>query len=236
MNHDAEVRAVLLRHAIPARAMPGSYVCTACLAGAHSERERLAQLAGLGSGDGGRDPALLLCAGHLADAAVAAGRGGGVRALLAWQADCHAASLSRPSAPRPGRSAGNPAAWLRAARRRPAGPGDCTVCRARSDAAGRALDDVREGLRAAPRARDRRVTLCVRHLLSLRTADPRAGQVTARGAVEHADMLIAELTEAFRKDTWAHRAEARGPEMTAWRRAAAFLDGSVFCGCPPRQT
>ncbi len=54
--------------------------------------------------------------------------------------------------------------------------------------------------------------------------------------MEHADMLIAELTEAFSKNTWAHRYETRGPEMTAWRRAAAFLDGGVFCGCPPRET
>jgi hypothetical protein len=32
--------------------------------------------------------------------------------------------------------------------------------------------------------------------------------------------------------TWAHRNDARGVEMTAWRRAAVFLDGSVFGGCP----
>ena len=57
-----------------------------------------------------------------------------------------------------------------------------------------------------------------------------------RRRVEHADMLIAELNEAFSKNTWAHRHEPRGPEMTAWRRAAAFLDGAVFCGCPPRGT
>jgi hypothetical protein len=60
--------------------------------------------------------------------------------------------------------------------------------------------------------------------------------VAAGGAVERADMLIAELDEAFSKNTWAHRHETRGPEMTAWRRAAAFLDGGVFCGCPPRET
>ena len=56
-----------------------------------------------------------------------------------------------------------------------------------------------------------------------------------RAAVDHADRLIAELTEAYRKNTWAHRAEARGPEMTAWLRAAAFLDGSIFCGSVPRE-
>lgn len=36
---------------------------------------------------------------------------------------------------------------------------------------------------------------------------------------------------AVRKGTWAHRHEATGPEMTAWQRAASFLDGGVFCGC-----
>jgi len=46
-------------------------------------------------------------------------------------------------------------------------------------------------------------------------------------------MLIAELNEAFGKSTWARRHEIRDPEMSAWRRAAAFLDGNVFCGCPP---
>ena len=235
MDRDAEARAVL-REAIPATAMPGSYVCTICVAGAHSERDCLSQLPGLASGGNAQDPALLLCAGHLADAALAAGRGGGTRALLAWQADCLAASFSRPPASRAGRSAGNPAAWFRAARRRPGVLADCAVCLASSHAAGQALDDVSSGLRAAPHAHDRWFTLCVRHLFTLRAADPWAGQVTARGAVEHADLLIAELTEAFRKNTWAHRAEARGEEMTAWRRAAAFLDGSVFCGYPPRQT
>jgi hypothetical protein len=58
--------------------------------------------------------------------------------------------------------------------------------------------------------------------------------VTEGGAVVRAEMLIAELNEAFSKSTWARRHETRGPEMTASRRAVAFLDGSVFCGCPPR--
>ena len=73
----------------------------------------------------------------------------------------------------------------------------------------------------------RRVPLCVRHLLGLRALDPWAGHVTAGGAVERADILIAELNEAFSKNTWAHRHEPRGPEMTAWRRAAALAAGST---------
>ena len=69
-------------------------------------------------------------------------------------------------------------------------------------------------------------------MLALRAADPSAGQVAAPSAAAHADRLIAELSEAFRKNTWASRQETHGPEMTAWRRAAAFLDGAVFCGGP----
>jgi hypothetical protein len=72
--------------------------------------------------------------------------------------------------------------------------------------------------------------------LGLRAADPWAGHVTASGAIERADRLIAELDQAFTNGTWAHRHQPQGPEMTAWRRAAAFLDGGVFCGCPPRGT
>ncbi len=63
-----------------------------------------------------------------------------------------------------------------------------------------------------------------------------AGHVTASSAIERADRLIAELDQAFTNGTWAHRHQPRGPEMTAWRRAAAFLDGGVFCGCLPRGT
>ena len=63
--------------------------------------------------------------------------------------------------------------------------------------------------------------------------DRQAGHVAARGAAEQAGLLIAELSEAFFKNTWAHRHDPQGPEMTAWRRTAAFLDGQVFCGGPP---
>ncbi len=47
-------------------------------------------------------------------------------------------------------------------------------------------------------------------------------------------LTLYRAAEAFRKGTWANRQEARGREMTAWRRAAAFLDGGVFCGGPAR--
>lgn len=233
-DDDAEVRAVL-RQAIPASVRPGSDVCVACVAAARAERDHLARMSRANGGRGQEDCLVLLCAGHLRDAAGLAARGG-MLSLLAWQADCHAARLSRIPAPSPRWTAGIPASWRRAARGHAANPGDCAVCQDREDAEQRAVDEFLEVLRGSPLVHDRRAMLCVRHLLGLRAADPWAGQVTAHGAVERADVLIAELNEAFRKDTWAHRHEARGPEMTAWQRAAAFLDGSVFCGCPPRET
>ncbi len=52
-------------------------------------------------------------------------------------------------------------------------------------------------------------------------------------AISRTDLLVAELEEAFRKRTWAHRHQPRGPEMTAWQRAAAFIDGRVYGGGPP---
>jgi hypothetical protein len=152
----------------------------------------------------------LLCAGHLNDLIVLAGQSGAA-SLLAWQADC----LPR------GRRVG------RADR--------CPVCLAAEDAAQQAIADLRGWLRASHQVPGCRVPLCVRHLLVLRTLDPWAGRVTGPGGVERADTLAAELDHAFGKNTWAHRLEAKGPEMTAWRRAVAFLDGGVPCGCAARQ-
>jgi fructose-specific component phosphotransferase system IIB-like protein len=227
-DHDADVRAVL-RQAAPPSARPGSGACLACLAAARSENTLLTQILRT-TGRGQRDD-LLLCAGHLGDLVVLAGQPGAA-SVLAWQAACLAAGLTRP-APSPGRKLGAPVGWLRSGRRRAAGPDGCPVCLATQGAAHRAIDDLRASLRASRVASHRWAPLCVRHLLGLRAADPWAGHATARGAVARADILVAELNEAFSKNTWARRHEARGPEMTAWRRAAAFLDGSVFCGCPP---
>ena len=127
------------------------------------------------------------------------------------------------------------AGWLRTRRGRGA-PDGCRICQASEDAARRVVDDLRASLRAPHPVPGRQASLCVRHLLGLSALDPWAGHIAAPGAVEHADRLIAELDQAFSKNTWAHRHEARGPEMTAWRRAAVFLDGRAFCGCLPRET
>jgi len=226
-GHDADTRAVL-RGALPVAVPPGSGACAACLAAGRGEHARLARIAGSG-GQHQSDASVLLCAGHLSDLIILAGQSA-APPLLAWQASSLAATL-----PRPGQSPGRPTGWLRF-RRGGAGPGPCPVCLEAVAAAQRAIDDLRAWLRAGPPDADHGVPLCVRHLLSLKAADPWAGQVTAAGAIDRADLLIAELDRAFTNSTWAHRHEARGPETTAWRRAAAFLDGGVFCGCPPRRT
>lgn len=232
-GHDAGVR-VMLRDALPAAALPGSGACAACLAAGRSEQAHLARMAG-GSDRSQPDRRLLLCAGHLGDLAVQPRRPG-AEPLLAWQAGCLAAALIRPGSS-PGRKPG-PAGWpwLRSRRRPAAGLDDCPVCLASEAAAERAVDDLRTCLRATPGVPGRQVPLCVRHILGLKAADPWAGQMTAPGAVERADLLIAELDQAFASGTRAHRHQARGPEKTAWRRAAAFLDGGVFCGSPPRSS
>jgi hypothetical protein len=220
----------VLRKAVPATALPCSGACAACLAAARSEASQLAWI-GRGSDRGRPDRRLLLCSGHLSDLIVVASqRDAG--SLLAWQAGSLAAALTRPvSPPRRG-----PAGWLRPRRRHSAGLGACPVCLAGEAAARRAVDELRARLRSAYPVPGRLVPLCVRHLLGLRAADPWAGQVTAAGAIERADTLMAELDQAFTNGTWAHRHQLRGPEMTAWRRAAAFLNGGVFCGCPPSGT
>ncbi len=226
-DHDADTRAVL-RDALPAGTLPGSGMCAACLAAGRSEASHLARIA-RSSDRGQPDRRLLQCAAHLSDLLVLAGqREAG--SLLAWQAESLAASLTRPPPRR--RSDG----WLRSRRRHAPGLGACPVCLASEAAAQRAVDDLAATLRSAHPGAGRLVPLCVRHLLGLRAADPWAGHVTASGAIERADRLIAELDQAFTNGTWAHRHQPRGPEMTAWRRAAAFLDGGVFCGCPPRGT
>ena len=220
-DYDADMRVVLRQSA-----RPGSYVCIACLATSHSENDLLAGILRAG-GRGQPDSRLLLCAGHLGDLVVLAGQRDAT-ALLAWQAGCLAAGLTGRRSPTAG-----PPGWLRFRRRRRGGPQHCPVCRAGQEAARRAVDGVRVSLRAPRPVPGSRTPLCVRHLLDLRAMDPRAGHVAAQGAAEQADVLIAQLGEAFFKSTWAHRHDPRGPEMTAWRRAAAFLDGGVFCGGPP---
>ena len=230
-DRDAAARAALRQAA--SRVLPGPSMCAACHAGSQAENDCLARIARRG-GHGVPDPRLVLCAGHLSDLMVSSGQRDAA-SLLTWQATSLVAGLTgRPGGQR-GRNLGRPADWLRP-RRRAGSPGSCAVCQSAADAAQQAVGELRAALRAARPAPGCQVPLCIRHLLSLKAADPWAGRVAVPAAAERAGALIAELDEAFGKGTWARRCEASGPEMTAWRRAAAFLDGNVFCGCPPRET
>lgn len=218
-DHDTD-RRTALRQAARASAPPGSQVFVACLAAIRSEDDWLGHVLRVprGSDPGRPDGRLLLCGGHLGDAAALAGPRG-APSLLAWQADCLAAGLARQHVP---------AGWLRSRRIRGGSAADgCPVCQASEDAAQQAVNGLRASLPASHPVPGRQAPLCVRHLLALGALDPWAGRVITPGAVEHAKLLIAELDQAFSKNTWAHRHEAKGPEMTAWRRAAAFLDGRV---------
>jgi hypothetical protein len=225
-DHDADVR-TMLRRAAATTARPGPGSCVACLAAARSESDRLAWILRTAS-PGQPDRRLLLCAAHLNDVTAATGQRD-APSLLAWQAGCLAAAVHQGHASSARRKLGAPASWIRPGRRAD-GSDPCPVCLATLDAAYRAVDDLRASLRASHPAPYCQAPLCVRHLLDLRALDPTAGHLTAGGAVERAEVLITELNEAFGKSTWARRHEARGQEMTAWRRAAAFVDGGVFCG------
>jgi hypothetical protein len=213
-DRDAETRAVLRRALPPPDALVRT-ACPSCLAGARAEHAGLAQLPGLASD--GPDPAFTLCAYHLADAATAAGASAGLRTLLTWQERCLAARLRAGSR------------WSLAGQRRRDPGADCTVCRAREDAAGHALGEL-----SRPARPERAAALCVRHHLTLRVADPRAGKVLASAAVGRADELMAELADAFDRAARARNQGIRAVESGVWRHAAAFLDGAVFGGCPPR--
>jgi hypothetical protein len=235
-DYDADTRA-RLRAALPPEGSFPAGTCPACLTAARAELTKLTVLA-RPAGTGARWPGgpgdvscrqLCLCPAHLRDAALASRSD--AAALLARQAEYQAAALTR---------LGQPTAWWQggySARRRdgppsPAADDGCPVCQAREQAARQELRECRAGPQAVT-AHGGALPLCVRHVLALRAVDPAAGTAAAAAAAEHAGALIGELTEAFRKGAWAFRHESRGTEMTAWRRAAAFLDGGVFGGCLP---
>ena len=224
-DNDAEVRAVL-RQQVPAPGASAPGACPACLAAAQAERDRLAHLSALAGNSGHAAPEMSLCPEHLADAAGQASRSSSLRPLLVWQAESMAARLHS------GRPAPRALGPLLAGRSQNRKSG-CPVCRAGSFAAQRALSAVRDAVRTVPQASQDGEAICVRHLLILRKDDARAGEAIARGHVEAAGLLIRDLVDAFEQNTWTRR---RGSDLdtSAYRRAAAFLDGRVFGGCPPR--
>jgi uncharacterized Zn finger protein (UPF0148 family) len=216
-DQDTQARAVL-RASIPAAGIQAPTACGPCLAAMAAEGDSLARLPIRARGSSDDQAAPALCAGHLADAAALAAAAGGLRDLLTGQA---AATIARTRLS------------IGAIRRRPAwrardGATSCPVCGARREAEREALARASRVLREPPPHERRSRPLCARHCLVLRKVDERAAVVAARAAAETADLLAAELAEEFERTTWARRAGAPVAEATAWRRAAAFLDGTVF--------
>jgi hypothetical protein len=226
--------------------------CPVCLPAAQAERDALAQLGDLAGG--ARAPGRSWpgpCPAHLREACADL-TGGGQRLLEmqleqcdAWLAGLSSAAglraavrlRSRLRGSSPGYGTGHPAA--------------CPACEAWSATASSASEQLLRALATGTAAhpdhpegrpahgpaaarRPRAPRLCLRHVLALRQRDPRAAGPAVRAAASAAESLVAELEEAFRKRTWTHRQEERGREMTAWRRAAAFIDGRVYGGGPPR--
>jgi hypothetical protein len=153
-------------------------------------------------------PSAGLCPEHLRDACT----GPGGAQLLAAEAKRALAWLAETASP-PGRFAKLPA--------RPRRRTDvCLVCRS----VGTPGDQAVRALHANP---DQPPQMCLRHVIALRDRDSRAAGPFIRPTADRTRALLAELEEASRKRSWPHRHEPRGPEMTAWRRAASFVDGRI---------
>jgi len=247
---DAEIR-VRLRAALPASPafcaqaasppdVPGTGdVCPVCLTAARAERDVLARAVGAAAA-GALDPLWAgLCPAHLHEMSEGtAGRPepmSAAGAVLALQAERARARLAGLPSPAGWRGAFSPFAGRRQAPRGGSGQGACPACQAWHDAASSAVGrllEIRQDL-PADGAVAQEPRLCLRHLMSLRQQDPRNTDAAVRVAARRAESLVRELEEAFRKRAWAHRHEPRGREMTAWRRAAALVDGRVYSGGPP---
>jgi hypothetical protein len=223
-DQDAQARAVL-RASMPTAGSQLPTACGACLAAVVAERDGLARLPiCAGGAPAGGQAAPVLCAGHLADAATLPATAGALGDLLIGQAVATIARTRLSSGP---------------LRRRPAWrerdvATRCPVCRARSEAEREALAGASRVPRQPPPHAHRTKPFCVRHCLALRRLNERAAVAAARDAAATADLLAAELAEEFERTTWARRAGAPAMEPTAWRKAAAFLDGTVFGAGPPR--
>jgi hypothetical protein len=221
---DADVR-IRLRASLPPGPPRSGDLCPPCLAAALAERAVLAS------------PQVGLCPAHLHEACSDAG-GGGHGPLSPAAAQVLTLNSERPASwldgiAEPVGLAGA-ALGLIGRRRDPchgAGAGQCPACRAASAAAARwlgAWSAATDAPSAVPVPR-----LCLRHVMSLRPRDPRAAGAAAPAAAAATAMILEELEEALRKRAWANRNEPRGREMTAWRRAAALIDGRIYGGGQP---
>ena len=218
-DHDAQIR-VRLRAALPAEPPPSAGPCRGCHAVALAERDGLAQ------------PGAVLCPAHLREAC--SGLPGSDHVALS-PAAAQALKLDSErsvswliqvsSVSRLGAAVGKLARVHRAG----VVTADCLGCSAAKTAAECWL-----AAGAAGPAAGRTDRLCLRHVMSLRRRDPGGARAAVQAAADETAAILADLEEAFGKRAWARRHEPRGPEMTAWLRAAALIDGRVFGGGPAR--
>lgn len=247
---DAEVR-VRLRAALPAAPAfsaqtafrPGvrgiGAVCAVCLTAAQTERDVLASAADHATGDRMLNRSRAgLCPAHLHEACaypIGDARPSAAGEVLALHAERSRAWLTELAAPTSVQAVFRQLTCRYRGRRRDKDPGECPACHAWNDAAGSAAVRLLEMLRAWPAdsAGAHEPMLCLRHVISLRQQDPRTADAAVQMAARRAESLVTELEEGFRKRAWANRHEQRGREMTAWRRAAALVDGRVYGGGHP---
>ncbi len=110
--------------------------------------------------------------------------------------------------------------------------GRCGGCTAWDTAARRTLELLLAGLADRPTAQRYQAAhgLCLHHVLTL--GDGLSAPLPAEVLQARLGVLAWELAEVQRKHAWAVRYEPAGTEAAAWWRAAALLDGRVFCGGP----
>jgi hypothetical protein len=203
----------------------GPWTCSVCWAAADAERVRLAEASLPSDSQPGTVPADCMCGPHLRDV------DGGATGTLAWQAARHADRLAQVIDGQRQRLGISHGWWLSSRARRALADPDCPVCRGSEKAAANEIDRRRTTLRDAARDPLGGMPLCVRHVSRLHAVDAVASRVASSALGEYGSQLLSELDTASTKQTWAHRGDARGPEVLAWRRAAVFLDGSVLGGC-----
>ena len=201
---------------LPAAGLPSPRgdICGACLMAYRLVRDALGDSGSPSAGPVRGGPSAGLCPAHLRDACA----GPAAARLLAAEAERSLAWLAGTTSP--------PGALGRLTARRRSQAGEaadgCPACRA----AGAAADQALRALHAA--AAGQPPELCLHHVIALRGRDARGAEAAVRSAAGRTQALLAELEEAFRKRSWAHRHEPRGREMTAWQRAAALVDGRVY--------
>jgi hypothetical protein len=188
---------------------PGT--CVVCAAAAEAARSERGDAAGE-----------CLCPPHLRERVTAAGHE--ATELLAEQAALHAARLHQVVDGR-ARSLGN---YLSVRARRALADPDCPACRGAEAARTDAITDVARALQQPAAASSAEVVLCLRHARDLHAVDPRAVRNTRAYLSERGQQALRELTAVADNDVAAHVTGSAASAMTAVRRAAVFLDGSVF--------